>query len=118
MDKLDAVFERQRALAANFIPIAELEKGDLPRDKHLLTYISLLIEETVELQRTINSRKFWRAKIGARPINMEEFRDELADVLHIVVAIALIAGLSPEDLFNDYVRKNEINKQRVIDDAS
>jgi hypothetical protein len=41
------------------------------------------------------------------------FREELADVLHILIAISVIAGIGPEELHELYVAKNQINLERL-----
>jgi len=124
-NKLEDMFARQLELGDHFIPMKALYKnecGDIlgdgdnrvdQREKYILSYITLLIEEAVEMQRTIPSRKFWRKEICSKPMDAVEFREELADVLHILIAISVIAGIGPEELHELYVAKNQINLERL-----
>ena len=67
-----------------------------------------IIHEAVELQMTTNW-KWWK-----KPIEFDEkhAREELIDIWHFVVQVSLELGLSPEDILNEYKRKNKINRQR------
>jgi len=116
-DRLQEMFDRQLILARNFIPVDKLisvgEVGDIERQKYLVTYVQLLIEEAVELQRTLPARKFWRKSVSSKPVNWRDAIEEMADIIHIVIAMCIIIGLSPQEMFEEYVRKNDINLERV-----
>lgn len=102
MDKLDILFEMQK----------DLEKLMQERfgyaEKPTLEMLSgALIHEAVEFRDCLGW-KWWSAK----PENKEAAKEELADILHFVVSLALALGLSAEDLFAHYVTKNKINVLR------
>jgi len=111
-DRLQELFDRQKKLAANFIPIESISSEE-DRSKYLQTYWQLLVEEAVEFLREIPSRKFWRATSAGKKIDYDKLHEELSDIQHIVVALALISGLDADSFFNEYVRKNDINLNRV-----
>lgn len=110
------MFDRQRQLAGNFIPIENLFQGyasEEERARYLQTYWQLLIEEGVEFLRELPQRKFWRASSKEKRIQYEKLYEELADIWHIVIALSLIAGIDAKDIYAEYIRKNDINLDRV-----
>ena len=67
-----------------------------------------MIHEAVELQRLTNW-KWWKKPVS---FNKEEAKEELIDIWHFVVQASLELGLTPEDILDEYKRKNEINRER------
>ena len=67
-----------------------------------------IIHEAVELQRTTNW-KWWKVPVK---FNESEAREELIDIWHFVVQASLELGLTPDDILEEYKRKNEINRER------
>ncbi len=67
-----------------------------------------IMHEAVELQRTTNW-KWWKT-----PAEFDESaaREELIDIWHFVVQASLELGLTPDDILEEYRRKNEINRER------
>ena len=106
-DRLGRIFELQRSLAGMMSP-GRYPKAQEDRVSVLCTAI---IHEAAELQRTTNW-KWWKSP--AR-FDSEAAREELIDIWHFVVQAALELGLTPDDLLDEYIRKNEINKKRQRD---
>jgi len=67
-----------------------------------------IMHEAVELQRTTNW-KWWKTPV---PFNAAEAREELIDIWHFVVQASLELNLTPDDIVDEYKRKNEINRER------
>ena len=44
--------------------------------------------------------------------NKTEAREELIDIWHFVVQASIELDLSPDDIVEEYKRKNEINRER------
>lgn len=59
--------------------------------------------------------KPWKEGHGIRDV--EAYREELADVVHFVLDLYLVAGLTGDDLVNDYFSKHHENVRRLIDPA-
>jgi NTP pyrophosphatase (non-canonical NTP hydrolase) len=115
-DPLGEIFSRQRTLARNFIPVDELFAGSLPsteRQKYLATYSQLLVEEAVEALRELPARKFWRPSVAEQPMDEEAWKEEMMDIIHIVVAMCIIGGMDSKEVFERYCKKNDINLERV-----
>jgi len=67
-----------------------------------------IIHEAVELQMTTNW-KWWKKPTE---FNLDDAREELIDIWHFVVQASIELGLTPDDIVNEYKRKNAINRQR------
>ena len=81
-----------------------------PRDLEgrISALCTAIIHEAVELERTTNW-KWWKTP---KPFNRDEAKEELIDVWHFVVQASLELGLTPDDIIDEYKRKNEINRER------
>ena len=44
----------------------------------------------------------------------EAYVEELSDVLHYFLGIAICSGVSCEELFNKYMEKGKINRRRIL----
>ena len=67
-----------------------------------------MIHEAVELQRTTDW-KWWKTPV---PFDESAAREELVDIWHFVIQASLELGLTPDDILDEYRRKNEINRRR------
>ena len=45
--------------------------------------------------------------------DMESFKEELSDVLHYFIEIAILSGISSNDLFEAFMKKGELNEKRI-----
>ncbi len=106
-DRLESIFGLQEGLAG-MMDLSRYPAGTPERISALCTAI---IHEAVELQMTTNW-KWWKAPAA---FDREHAREELIDVWHFVVQASLELGLSPDDILDEYKRKNEINRQRQRD---
>ena len=67
-----------------------------------------IMHEAVELQRTTNW-KWWKTPTK---FNEAEAKEELIDIWHFVVQASLELNLTPDDIVEEYKKKNEINRER------
>jgi NTP pyrophosphatase (non-canonical NTP hydrolase) len=45
--------------------------------------------------------------------DIESFKEELSDVLHYFVEVAILAGISSNELFESYMKKGKLNEERI-----
>ena len=86
---------------------------NIPRyPKKLDSRISLLctaiIHEAIELQR-LTSWKWWKKPTS---LNQNAAKEELIDIWHFVIQASLELDLTPDEILDEYKRKNDINRQR------
>ena len=103
-DRLETIFSLQKGLA-DMMNLDRYPDGIEGRVSALSTAI---IHEAVELQRT-TGWKWWKKPTS---FNFDEAREELIDIWHFVVQASLELGLKPDDILNEYKKKNQINRDR------
>ena len=106
-DKLDSIFTMQKGLE----DMMNLDRYPKDTEGKVSALCTAIMHEAVELQRTTNW-KWWKIPTV---FDEAEAREELIDIWHFVVQASLELNLTPEDILKEYVRKNEINRQRQKD---
>lgn len=103
-DRLDSIFALQKGLEN----MMNLNRYPSDVEGRITALCTAIIHEAVELQRTTNW-KWWKKPIK---FNEEEAKEELIDIWHFVVQASLELKLTPDDILEEYKRKNEINRDR------
>lgn len=106
-DRLDRIFGLQRGLA----DMMNLDRYPADAEGRVSALCTAIMHEAVELQRTTNW-KWWKAPTG---FNRQEAREELIDIWHFVIQASIELDLTPEDIMQEYRKKNDINRQRQRD---
>lgn len=105
MDKLDTIFEMQKALNDYIIEKRGLSYG---KEEWIQKRSLALIDEITELLNEINY-KWWK---NPKPIDDAAVKEELVDVLHFYIGMCIDAGMTAEELFEIYLAKNKENYDR------
>ncbi len=103
-DRLESIFALQKGLT-DMMNLDRYPKDDEERVSALCTAI---IHEAVELQM-ITNWKWWKKPIS---FDRAEAREELIDIWHFVVQASIELDLTPDDILEEYKKKNEINRER------
>ena len=104
-DKLERIFELQKDLNDRIIKERDI---DLCFDEWIRQWCLAIFSETNEILDEIN----WKHWKNYRHIDNEAVKEEIADVLHFVVSLALTCGMTADDLFERYTSKNGENHER------
>ena len=106
MDKLDHIFELQKG----FQDKLKRERGleGIPMETWLQKQTLAMISELAELLEEVNF-KWWK---NPHPLDRANIHEELSDILHFFVSMCIEAGMSADDLYQTYARKNEENFRR------
>lgn len=104
MDKLESLFSLQKGLSE----MMNLDRYPKDTEGKISALCTAIIHEATELQRTTNW-KWWKKPI---PFDTAEAKEELIDIWHFVVQASLELNLTPDDILEEYKRKNEINRSR------
>ena len=106
-DQLRELFRMQKALneriGVNTDGMSEEEKT-----KWLLNYTRAMQQEMAELTDSVPWK--WWAKY--QKFDEQNARVEVVDLFHFLISMAQVLGMSADDVFNAYVKKNEVNFQR------
>ncbi len=103
-DRLETIFRLQKGLAE----MMNLDRYPKDSEGRVSALSTAIMHEAVELQRTTNW-KWWKTPI---PFDKAEAREELIDIWHFVVQASLELNLTPNDIVEEYERKNKINRDR------
>jgi len=103
-DRLQTIFKLQKSLAE----MMNLDRYPKDSESRVSALCTAIIHEAVELQRTTNW-KWWKTPT---PFNEADAREELIDIWHFVVQASLELNLTPDDIVEEYKKKNEINRER------
>ena len=103
-DRLETIFKLQKGLSE----IMKLDRYPKDSEGRVSALCTAKMHEDVELQRTTNW-KWWKTPVE---FNEAEAREELIDIWHFVVQASIELKLTPDDILDEYQKKNEINRER------
>ena len=106
-DQLRELFRMQQALNER-IGVRTDGMTDEEKTKWLLNYTRALSQEIAELNDSVPWK--WWAKY--QKFDEQNARVEVVDLFHFLISLAQVLGMSADDVFNAYVKKNEVNLQR------
>jgi dimeric dUTPase (all-alpha-NTP-PPase superfamily) len=106
-DQLRELFRMQHALNER---IGVRMEGMSPEEKTkwILNYCRAMSQEIAELTDSVPWK--WWAKY--QKFDEQNARVEVVDLFHFLISLAQVLGMSAEDVFQTYVRKNEVNFKR------
>jgi len=107
MDKFEEIFRMQDALNRR-IGVALPPGGDEEKAKWILNYTRAMQQELAELVDSVPWK--WWAKY--QKFDAQNARVEVVDLFHFLVSLAQTLGMSAEDVYQAYVKKNQVNLQR------
>jgi dimeric dUTPase (all-alpha-NTP-PPase superfamily) len=106
-DKLEAIFHLQdglnRRIGVNTAGLAEPDQT-----KWILNYTRAMQQELAELTDSVPWK--WWAKY--QKFDQQNARVEVVDLFHFLVSLAQVLGMSADDIYQAYLKKNLINHQR------
>jgi dimeric dUTPase (all-alpha-NTP-PPase superfamily) len=92
-----------RRIGVSLPPPSEEEKA-----KWILNYTRAMQQEMAELVDSVPWK--WWAKY--QKFDEQNARVEVVDLFHFLISLAQTLGMSAEDVFQAYVKKNQVNLQR------
>ena len=107
MDKFDEIFEQQKALN-NRIGVITEEMSAEDKAQWVLNYTRAMQQEIAELIDSVPWK--WWAKY--QEFDEQNAKVEVVDLFHFLISIAQVLGMSPEDVYQAYVKKNKVNHNR------
>lgn len=105
-DKLDVIFEMQRALNDEIISRRHLE--GISDEEWIQKQTLAMLSEMAELLNEVNF-KWWK---NPKPVDEHAVKEELVDILHFFVSMCLRAHMTPDELYQIYLDKNKENFDR------
>lgn len=106
-DQLRELFRMQQALNER-IGVRAAGMSDEEKARWVLNYCRAMSQEIAELTDSVPWK--WWAKY--QKFDEQNARVEVVDLFHFLVSLAQILGMSADDVFAAYVKKNEVNFRR------
>jgi dimeric dUTPase (all-alpha-NTP-PPase superfamily) len=104
MDALDIIFKLQKELAQ----ITTSTRYPPVKEERISLLATAMVHEAIELQRLTNW-KWWK-----KPTKFDQARarEEVIDLWHFLVQTSIELGMTPNEILDEYLKKNQINKER------
>ncbi len=106
MDRLQQIFERQQAFNEELVARRHLE--GVSDEQWIQKQVLAMMSELSEVLSEVNF-KWWK---NPRPVNPDNLKEELVDVFHFFIGMCLSAGMTADELYERYLRKNQENFDR------
>ncbi|MFC1617257.1 dUTPase [Candidatus Margulisiibacteriota bacterium] len=108
MSSLEHIFEKQIELNKRINPkLYEEIKDPEIRKKWFMNFELALRQESAEAIDSLNW-KWWKKQDQ----DWDNIKIELVDMLHFWVSMCTIAGMNPQEVFDLYFKKNDLNHKR------
>ena len=114
-DKLDEIFEKQLNLQKKLGVISKFKKNKSMKQQYINQMILAIEEEAVEIMKETAYKNPRYVPFGWKKnqkFNIKNFKLEIVDLMHFLVNLAIVAGLSSNEFFKLYIKKNKINHVR------
>lgn len=106
-DKLQEMFRLQWDLNVRCgCPLGQM--SDSEKNDWLLKFARCITQETAELTDSC-AWKHWKKN---QPFDQQNAKVEVVDLFHFVISAAQVLGMSADDVFEAYLKKNQVNHQR------
>jgi dimeric dUTPase (all-alpha-NTP-PPase superfamily) len=104
MDALEIIFKLQKELAQ----ITTSTRYPPVKEERISLLATAMVHEAIELQRLTNW-KWWK-----KPTKFDQTRarEEVIDLWHFLVQTSIELGMTPKEILDEYLKKNQINKER------
>lgn len=106
-DQLRELFRLQRLLNER-IGVRTDAMSEEDKTKWVLNYCRAMGQELAELTDSVPWK--WWAKY--QRFDEQNARVEVVDLFHFLISLAQVLGMSADDVFQAYVKKNQVNFQR------
>ena len=106
-DKLSELFRLQKSLNER-IGVQTDNMGEEEKTKWVLNYCRAMSQEMAELTDSVPWK--WWAKY--QKFDEQNARVEVVDLFHFLISLAQVLGMSADDVYQAYLKKNEVNFNR------
>ncbi|NLT98292.1 MAG: dUTPase [Christensenellaceae bacterium] len=106
MDKLESIFKYQSLFDTELAEKRGLT--GIPMEVWIQRETLAMLSELAELIDEVNF-KWWK---NPRPVDLDNVKNELVDILHFFVSMCLKTGMDADELYRRYLEKNKENFAR------
>lgn len=114
-DKLKQMFEKQTEVMVllrddDKLPEWPIDITSKQGQRLIKEMIFNMIEELAEASFTLKNRA--HRQTDARDVDVNHYKEELGDALAYFLEVCIFSGFAADDIFNEYLRKNKVVKER------
>lgn len=106
-DQLRELWQMQMALNQR-IGVNMEDMSTEEKTRWILNYTRAMTQEIAELNDSVPWK--WWAKY--QKFDEQNARVEVVDLFHFLISLAQVLGMSADDVFNAYIKKNAVNFKR------
>jgi dimeric dUTPase (all-alpha-NTP-PPase superfamily) len=106
-DQLRDLFRLQKALNER-IGVRTEDMSEADKTKWVLNYCRAMTQEIAELTDSVP----WKWWARYQKFDEQNARVEVVDLFHFLISLAQVLGMSADDVFQAYCKKNEVNFKR------
>ena len=106
-DQFRELFRMQRELNER-IGVHTYDMDEKQKTEWVLNYCRAMTQEMAELTDSVPWK--WWAKY--QKFDEQNARVEVVDLFHFLISLAQVLGMSADDVFEAYVKKNKVNFER------
>jgi dimeric dUTPase (all-alpha-NTP-PPase superfamily) len=106
-DQFRELFRLQKMLNER-IGVNTDQMSEEEKTKWVLNYCRAMSQELAELTDSVPWK--WWAKY--QKFDEQNARVEVVDLFHFLISLAQVLGMSADDVYNCYLKKNEVNLKR------
>jgi dimeric dUTPase (all-alpha-NTP-PPase superfamily) len=107
LDRLRELFRLQEALNER-IGVRTAGMSEPERVQWVLNYCRALSQEIAELTDSVP----WKWWARYQKFDEQNARVEVVDLFHFLISLAQVLGMSADDVFEAYLKKNRVNLER------
>lgn len=106
-DRLRELWRMQKALNER-IGVRTDTMSDEDKTKWVLNYCRAMSQEIAELTDSVP----WKWWARYQKFDQQNARVEVVDLFHFLISLAQVLGMTAEEVFEAYVKKNAVNFER------
>ena len=121
MDKLDHIFLRRQEFMKrlklkkpNASPEWPVDLSDKDSQQHIRDMSLRGVEEMFEALQHLKNWKPHRTT-EVKEFNKDEFLEEFVDAFNYFFSVLILTGITPDEFFDAYCKKDKIIHQRILD---
>lgn len=119
VDMLKAMFSVQYENQLKRGNIARISGSDAMKQQYINQMLLACYEEVTEIMRETAYKNPDFVAFGwkkSQVLDEQKMQDEIIDLWHFLMNLAIVANMTPEMFYNKYLEKNNINEKRMAGD--
>jgi hypothetical protein len=117
-DKLEKSFLLQREFMDMLVehdrlPEYPVDLTTKPGQRLIKEYVANTIFELAEAAQTLRNRNHTIKDVPE--LDFDHYLEELGDAFAFLMEVSILSGITPDRLYDEYRRKNQLVRQRLLD---